>query len=74
MPILKINTTLVLSPAQIRSPITRAGSRRTPVLPASLDSLRSSAADAGDGRRLADAVKTISEAAEQLANSRQAGK
>jgi hypothetical protein len=70
VPILKINTTLVLTPAQINSPATRAGSRRTPQLPRSSDFRRSSGADAVDRRRLADAVKTIGEGAEQLATSR----
>lgn len=64
MPILKIDTTLVLSPAQINRPHMRT--ERTPGLP------RSSPTRAVGGR-LADAVKTIGEAAEQLANSRQAG-
>jgi hypothetical protein len=73
IPILKINTTLVLSPAQIHSPVTRVSSRRTPELPPPSGFPRSSAAENVNGNRLADAVKTIGEAAEQLANSRRAG-
>jgi hypothetical protein len=72
IPILKINTTLVVSPAQIRSPITRTRSRHTPELPRASEFPRSSAVDAVNERRLAAAVKTIDEAAEQLAVSRQA--
>jgi hypothetical protein len=74
IPILKIDTTLVLSPAQIHTPMNRARPRRPPELPRSSEFRRSLAADAVNGRRLVDAVKTMSEAAEQLANSRQAGK
>ena len=67
IPILKIRTTLVLSPAQIDDRGTPARTRRTPGLP------RSSATQVASGRRLADAVKTISQGAEQLANSRRTG-
>jgi hypothetical protein len=74
IPILKINATLVLSPAQIHSRETRASSRWAPELPPASEFPRSSAAEVVSGRRLAGAVKTIGEGAEQLAQSRQAGK
>jgi hypothetical protein len=67
MPILKIDTTLALSPAQIHSSATQMRTGRTPGLS------HSTPARAVGGRGLADAVKAIAEAAEQLANSRKVG-
>lgn len=68
IPILKIDTTLVLSPAQIHDSVMRVGPPSTPELP------RTSTTDGPNARRLADAVKAIGEGEAQLAHSRQAGK
>ena len=62
LPVLKINTTLVVSPAQIDG-----AACLMPELPGS------SRVAAAGGRRLTDAVKAIGEAAEQLANAKHAG-
>jgi hypothetical protein len=65
--ILKIDTTLVLSPAHIDGAAGSACVR----LPAR--SPRSSKTPAPGGRRLAEAVRTIDEGAAQLADTRRAG-
>jgi hypothetical protein len=64
--ILKIDTTLILSPAQIDG---AAGSARMQLPP---NRGRSLTAPTPGGRRLAEAVRTIGEGAAQLADTRRA--
>ena len=64
--ILKIDTTVILSPAQIDG---AAGSARVRLPP---NRARSPTEPAPGGRRLAEAVRTIGEGAAQLADTRRA--